>query len=96
MTLKGGETRDVAAFALHMLRKYGGVGKFGPHILGAGLSLLNFMNLLRGDRVMPTSQQMSRIRKEYDSHLRSCKRAGVGMTPKHHLCTHLVDRTDRW
>jgi hypothetical protein len=95
MSLKAGELKYMVAFTLAELKKYGWIERFGKDLLTAGLALQTFVSeLARPDQgeVLPTPAGMARIRKAYDTHLRACKDAGVGLSPKHHLACHLVHR----
>ncbi len=42
MSFKAGEMRTMTCFAQAMLLKYGGVDRYGPHLLAAGSSLNEF------------------------------------------------------
>jgi hypothetical protein len=93
MSFKAGEMRTMTCFAQAMLLKYGGVDRYGPHLLAAGSSLNEFIRAIGDGGPMPTPEQMTLIRTSYDTHLRCCKACGISLSPKHHLTCHLVDRT---
>jgi hypothetical protein len=95
MTLKAGEMRAMVGFSYWLMQRYGGVAAFGGPIMGAAKALRDFIDEIGQGEVMPDASQMARIRSSYDVHLRLCRSCGITLTPKHHLCCHLVHRT-RW
>jgi hypothetical protein len=94
MSLKAGEVPTACAFAMHLLRKFGGREKFGPRFVEAGETLVRFTEVLRQGDAMPTADQMISIRESYARHLTCCKLSGVTFSPKHHLTCHMVHRTE--
>lgn len=85
--------KTMVAFVQSALLKHGGVDRFGPHLLAAGAALNTFVSACGEGGPTPTPDQMSTIRDSYDTHLRCCRACDITLSPKHHLCAHLVDRT---
>lgn len=93
MSIKAGEMKTLVDFAVWALAKHGGGEKFGTDLVLAGTSLQVFMRECASGTVAASGAQHARLRQAYDTHLRSCKRAGVTFSPKHHLTCHMVART---
>jgi hypothetical protein len=93
LSLKGGEMQAMLLFARSQLIKFGGVDTFGAPFLGAIHSLCLFYDALGKENVMPSLEDMSIIREQYDRHLRCCYASGIRLAPKHHLTCHMVNRT---
>ncbi len=79
-------------FALHLLKKFGGGARFGEHTIEAGDALVKLIGLLGARRSNPTAEDMDQMFESYGRLPKSCKRAGIAQSPKHHLAAHLFHR----
>ena len=79
-------------FAIWELTNYGGASYFGAPLMGALISLENFMQLCRDNPVVMDERCRQHLLAEVDIHLRCCKAAKIHLVPKHHQVCHLADR----
>ena len=93
MTLKAAECGPMLEFVLWLLHKHGGVGTFGAAFIEAGESLKLLVKGLGSKAMVPTADEMKNLRSILQTHIRSCRLAGINLVPKHHLLIHMLDRT---
>ena len=93
---KAAETKGLVGFALDLLknmrRRFAGTSDIG-FLIGAGEALQEYFDLI-GDA--PRNVPPHTLQRMFDAvkrHIVLSARAGVPLTPKHHLMLHLVSRT---
>ena len=82
-----------ADFTMDMLMKFGGAGRWGLELIGAGQSLQSFVKEAKERTAMPDEAAFRRMCHAWDFHLRAARACGIHLAPKHHLCSHLVWRS---
>ena len=91
--MKAAEAATLLDFSVHILNKYGGVQAFGEAFMGAGWGLTSLVVGLKRFPVMPDDRGMAAITNALRVLTDCWEAAGLHFTPKHHLLTHMVFRT---
>eukprot|EP00959_Pyramimonas_sp_CCMP1952_P304234 6367336-Pyramimonas_sp.AAC.1 len=93
MSLKAAGCGLPLKFSIDMVRRCGGPPVFGDDLLKAGISLTQILNIIRLQRCQVSGLGKGMLLEAAQTHLVSCKLAGVDYTPKSHPLCRMLDRS---
>ena len=80
-------------FVVYAVEKFGGAATYGAEFLGAGYSLLSFVDQMSEMQSSVTPDNLRRLKNSLHFHMACCRTSGIKLVPKNHLAMHFVSRT---